>query len=59
MNLKNQMMKMNNNNNNSNNLLNNNYFNNQRQFNFPLNEQFMNQFPNFNSQQKRKNNENN
>ena len=55
----NQMMKMNNNNNNSNNLLNNNYFNNQRQFNFPLNEQFMNQFPNFNSQQKRKNNENN
>ena len=55
----NQMMKMNNNNNNNNNLLNNNYFNNQRQYNFPLNEQFMNQFCNFNSQQKRKNNENN
>ena len=53
----NQMMRMDNNN--SNNLINNNYFNNQRQFQFPLNEQYMNQFSSFNAQQKRKNNENN
>ena len=49
----NQMMGIDNNN-----LLNNNYFNNQRPFQFPLNEQFMNQFASFNSPQKRKNNEN-
>ena len=40
----------------NNNLL--NYFNNQRQFSFPLNEQFMNQF-NFNQQNKRRDNDNN
>ena len=43
---------------NNNNLMNNNYFNNQRQFQYPINEQFMNQFNNFNSPQKRKNNDN-
>ena len=50
----NQMMGIDNNNN----LMNNNYFNNQRQFQYPINEQFMNQFNNFNSPQKRKNNDN-
>ena len=40
----NQMMRIDNNNDNNNNLVNNNYFNNQRQFQFPLNEQFLNQF---------------
>ena len=49
----NQMMGIDNNN-----LLNNNYFNNQRSFQFPLNEQLMNQFTSFNSPQKRKINEN-
>ena len=42
----------------NNNLLNTNYFNNQRQFPFPLNEQFMNQFG-FNQQNKRRDNDNN
>ena len=49
----NQLMGMDNSN-----LANNNYFNNQRQFQYPLNEQFMNQFNAFSSPQKRKNNDN-
>ena len=50
----NQLMGMDNNN-----LINsNNYFNNQRQFQYSLNDQFMNQFNAFSSPQKRKNNDN-
>ena len=49
------MMNLNNMMNMDNNMLNHKFFNNQRQFQFPMNEQFMNQFAGFN---KRKDNNN-